>query len=48
MHRELALRIERDRQGNWRLMQRLRAFLQLALILFLLEILSWFMSLAGY
>jgi hypothetical protein len=48
MHRELALRIERDRQGNWRLMQRLRAFLQLALILFLLEILSWLMSLAGY
>jgi len=48
MHRELALRIESDRQGNWRLMQRLRAFLQLALILFLLEILSWLMSLAGY
>ena len=48
MHCELAVQIERDRQGNWRIMQRWRRSLQLALILFLLEILSWLMSLAGY
>lgn len=47
MHRELALRIESDRQENWRIIQRLRAYMQLALVLFLLEILWWLMSLAG-
>jgi hypothetical protein len=48
MHRELALSTERDREDNWQIMQRLRASLQFALILLLLEIRSWLMSLAGY
>ena len=46
MHRALALRIETDRANNWRIIQRLRVVLQLALILLLLEILAWFLAIA--
>lgn len=41
MHRELAMRIKRDMADNWRTIQRLRIGLQLALVLFVLNILSW-------
>jgi hypothetical protein len=47
MHRELALRIEADRQRNGRLLRRLREALQLALVLLMLEILAWLISIAG-
>jgi hypothetical protein len=47
MHRELALRIESDRAANWRVIQRLRVALQIALMLFLLEILAWLVAIAG-
>lgn len=46
MHRELALRIETDRAGNWQTIRRLRIALQFALILLLLEILAWFLAIA--
>ena len=46
MHRDLALRIEADRASNWRIIQRLRVALQLALILFLLEIAAWLFAIA--
>jgi hypothetical protein len=46
MHRQLALRIEADRSSNWRVIQRLRIALQIALTLFLLEILSWVFAIA--
>ena len=42
MHRGLALQIENDRASNWRIIQRLRLALQLALTLLLLNILAWF------
>ena len=47
MYRELALRIEADRAGNWRIFQRLRLALQAALILLLLEIVAWLLAIAG-
>ena len=46
MHRALALRIEADRRNNWRIIQRLRGALQLALILLLFEILAWCLAIA--
>jgi hypothetical protein len=46
MHRALALRIEADRSNNWRIIQRLRVALQLALILLLCEILAWCLAIA--
>ncbi len=46
MHRRLAIRIESDRAGNWRVIQRLRVALQLALILLMLDILAWFLAIA--
>jgi hypothetical protein len=46
MHRALALRIEVDRENNWRIIQRLRVALQLALILLLFEILAWCLAIA--
>jgi hypothetical protein len=46
MHRELALRIEADRSSNWQVIQRLRLALQIALALFLLEILAWVFAIA--
>ena len=47
MHRALALRIKADMADNWRIIQRLRIALQLALILLLLDILAWFLAIAG-
>jgi hypothetical protein len=46
MYRALALRIETDRAGNWRIIQRLRIAFQLALMLFLFEFLAWFLAIA--
>jgi hypothetical protein len=46
MHRELALRMEADRNENWRIIQRLRIALQLALIALVLEILAWLLAIA--
>jgi hypothetical protein len=46
MYRELALRLENDRASNWRIIQRLRLALQVALILLLLNILAWFVAIA--
>lgn len=48
MHRTLALRAETDRADNWRIIQRLRLALQFALIFLLLEILAWFLAIAGF
>jgi hypothetical protein len=47
MHQTLALRIKQDMANNWRIIQPMRFALQLALILFLLEILVWLLSIAG-
>jgi hypothetical protein len=47
MHRALAIRIETDRSNNWRIIRRLRLALQLALVFLLLEILAWFLAVAG-
>ena len=47
MHRALAIRIETDRTNNWRIIRRLRLALQLALVFLLLEILAWFLAVAG-
>jgi len=44
MHRALALRIKTDMANNWRIIQRIRVALQLALIVLLLEILAWLAS----
>jgi len=46
MHRQLALRIEADRASNWKVIQRLRVALQIALVLFLFEILAWVFAIA--
>jgi hypothetical protein len=46
MHRALALRMEEDRKSNWRIIQRLRVALQLALILLVLDILAWLFAIA--
>jgi hypothetical protein len=46
LHRELALRMEADRAKNWRIIQRLRIALQLALVLLVLEILAWLFAIA--
>lgn len=48
MYRALALRIEVDRGNNWRIIQRLRVALQLALILLLFEILAWCLAIAQF
>jgi hypothetical protein len=47
MHRVLALRIKADMAGNWRMIQRLRLALQIALILLLINILAWLFAIAG-
>ncbi|MER8829885.1 hypothetical protein NKH73_27650 [Mesorhizobium sp. M0938] len=44
MHRALALRIKTDMASNWRIIQRLRVALQLALFLLLLELLAWMLA----
>ncbi len=41
MHRALAMRIKQDMAANWRVIQRLRVGLQLALVLFVLHIVAW-------
>jgi hypothetical protein len=41
MHRGLSMRIHEDLNSNWRMIVRLRAALQLALVLFVLNILAW-------
>ncbi|MER9304944.1 hypothetical protein [Mesorhizobium sp. M0496] len=47
MRRALALRIKADMAGNWRIIQRLRVALQIALLLLLLDILAWLLAIAG-
>lgn len=47
IHRTLALRIKADMISNWRVIQPIRAALQLALVLLLLEMLAWFLSIGG-
>lgn len=44
MHRSLALRLESYRAANWRIILRLRLALQIALILFILEIFAWLVA----
>ncbi|MER8667991.1 hypothetical protein NKH45_12365 [Mesorhizobium sp. M1156] len=46
MHRALALRIKSDMASNWRIIQRLRVALQLALFLWLLDLLAWLFAIA--
>ncbi len=47
IHRTLALRIKADMISNWRVIQPIRAALQLALVLLLLEMLAWLLSIGG-
>lgn len=47
MRRALALRIKADMAGNWRIIQRLRLALQIALVFLLLDILAWLLAIAG-
>jgi hypothetical protein len=47
MHRALAVHINTDMTGNWRIIQPIRVALHLALILLLLEILAWLLSIGG-
>lgn len=46
MHRALALRVEADMKDNWRIFQRLRMTLQIALVLLLLNIAAWMFAIA--
>jgi hypothetical protein len=46
MQRTLALRITTDMANNWRIIQRIRIALQLALIALVLEILAWVLAIA--
>lgn len=47
MHRALALRVKADMADNWQIIQRLRFALQTALVFLLLDILAWFLAIAG-
>ncbi len=47
IHRSLALQIKADWARNGRVVRRIRAAFQLALILLLLQILAWFFSIAN-
>lgn len=47
MQRALALRIKADMADNWRIIRRLRVALQIALLFLLLDILAWFLAIAG-
>jgi hypothetical protein len=47
MHRGLALRIKADMASNWRIIQRLRVALQLALLFLLMDILAWLFAVGG-
>jgi len=46
MHRDLAVQIKHDLASNWRVIQRLRVALQLALVLLIFEILAWLLAIA--
>jgi hypothetical protein len=46
IHRELALQIKTDMSNNWRIIQRMRMALQLALILLLLNIAAWLLAIS--
>jgi len=46
IHRALALRIKTNMINNWRIIQRIRIALQLAIIFLLLDILAWLLSIA--
>lgn len=46
MHRALALRIKADMADNWRIIQRLRVALQIALLFLLADILAWLFAIA--
>src|SRR5262245_30944512 len=47
MHRDLALRAERDRRANGPLVRRIRIALEVALVLLVLEMLAWLFSIGG-
>jgi hypothetical protein len=47
IYRTLALRIKADMMSNWRVIQPIRAALQLSLMLLLLEMLAWLLSIGG-
>jgi len=47
MHRSMALQITQDWAHNGRVVRRLREALQVALVLLLLQILAWYLSIAG-
>jgi hypothetical protein len=47
MHRALALRIKTDMANNWRIIQRIRVALQMALIVLLFEIVAWLVSIGA-
>ncbi|WP_245437084.1 hypothetical protein [Mesorhizobium helmanticense] len=47
MRRALALRIKADMASNWRIIQRLRVALQIALLFLLFDILAWLLAIAG-
>ncbi|MGK6314621.1 hypothetical protein [Neorhizobium sp. DT-125] len=44
IHRALALRIKADMGSNWRVIQRIRIALEIALVALLFEILAWLIS----
>ena len=46
MQRALALRINADMASNWRIIQRLRVALQIALFMLMLDILAWLFAIA--
>jgi len=46
MHHTLSSRIKNDLDDNWRIVQRLRVGLQLALVLFVLNIVAWLFAIA--
>lgn len=47
MYRRLALRLEGYRAANWRIIQRLRLGLEVALALFVLEIAAWMVAIGS-
>jgi hypothetical protein len=47
MHRMLAERINDDLENNWRIILRLRLGLQLALVIFVLNIVTWLFAIAA-
>jgi hypothetical protein len=47
LHRELALRAKADWRRNGRIVRRMREYMQLALVLLIVDILAWMFSIAG-